>query len=84
MAQEGHVEMTQAQPDMQSGSEADAIPAEQMKTCEACGKDKPVDTVYACSYCNMNYCLYHLIPTAHYCGGAFGKPMVSRWYGEGT
>ena len=55
-----------------------------MKLCESCGTEKPADTVFACSYCNMNFCLHHLIPTAHCCGGAFGKPMISRWYGEGT
>ncbi len=76
--------MIHAQPDVKSGPDPVATPAQPKKICELCGKEKPVDTVFACSYCNMNFCLYHLIPPAHHCGGAFGKPMTSRWYSEGT
>ena len=76
--------MTQVQPGAQSGPDTAAARSERKKICESCGTEKPADSVFACSYCNMNFCLYHLIPTAHHCGGAFGKPMTSRWYGEGT
>lgn len=76
--------MTDAQSNVRSGPESSVAPAQPKKVCEMCGVEKPVDTVFACSNCNMNFCLKHLIPPAHHCQGAFGKPMTSRWYSEGN
>jgi len=44
--------------------------------CESCGPDKPVEEVYVCTLCVMNYCIKHLAPMAHYCFGALGKSQT--------
>ncbi len=44
--------------------------------CESCGADKPVEKVYQCQLCMLNYCVNHLAPMAHYCFGALGKPQT--------
>ncbi|MGA2664945.1 MAG: hypothetical protein ABSF83_08380 [Nitrososphaerales archaeon] len=44
--------------------------------CESCGPEMPVDQVYSCTLCTLNYCVKHLAPMAHYCFGALGKPQT--------
>jgi hypothetical protein len=47
-----------------------------MSVCESCGPDYPVDQVFQCTLCVMNYCVKHLAPMAHSCFGALGKPQA--------
>ena len=44
--------------------------------CEFCGPDHPALKVFTCTLCNLNYCVKHLAPMAHYCFGALGKPQT--------
>ena len=44
--------------------------------CEFCGPDKPAEQVYRCTLCELNYCVKHLAPMAHYCFGALGKSQT--------
>ena len=83
MGQAEQARVAEGQSETKSAAAPIATPAEPKKLCESCGPEKPADVVFTCTNCNMPFCYYHLIPTAHHCQGAFGKPMIRMWYGEG-
>jgi predicted nucleic acid binding AN1-type Zn finger protein len=69
--------MNRTQPTAESPTQ-NPVPRKErpMSICESCGPDEPVDQVFQCTLCTMNFCVKHLAPMAHSCFGALGKPQT--------
>jgi len=71
---EKHDDVPGVPPSQGGTTSAPEAPKEAPKfICEVCGPEKPVDAVYKCTACELNYCVKHLAIMAHYCFGALGK-----------